>query len=107
MPDGLFRELQQMDEALGRIFFGDFATLETLLPARADLLSRIALVACTPDHHKALRRSRYATDAVIRQVCLARNLIVQEMSQLTQEQRWRDSISAQLPERSSNWSLQA
>jgi hypothetical protein len=107
MTDQLFRELRQMDEALSRVSFGDFTALETLLPQRAALLSRIVSVACTPDHEKALRRSRHAIEAVIRQVCLARNLIVQETAQLTQEQRWKDSISGQMPEHSSNWSLQA
>ena len=102
----LFRELEQIDEALARISFGDLAGLETLLPRRAELLSRLVPLACTTEHEKALRRSRHAAAAAIRQVCLARNQIVQEMYRLTQEQRWRESISAQGSERS-NWSLQA
>lgn len=102
----LFRELEEMDQVLAHVSFGDLESFRALLPKRAELLSRIDAVACTEEHERALRKSRHAAAAAIRQVCLARNLIVQEMAQLTQEQRWGDSVSNQLAEGSSSWSLQ-
>jgi hypothetical protein len=84
---------------------GDLASLEILLPKRAELLAQITALPATAERDLALRKSRHAATVAIRQVCLTRNLITQEMSQLTQEQRWRDSTSNQ-PEHSSQWSLQ-
>lgn len=101
-----FRELEEIDRELTHVSFGDMETLAALLPKRAEVLERAGSVASTEEHEKALRRSRHAAAAAIRQVCLARNLILQEMAQLAQEQRLQDCISHQLPERSSTWSLE-
>lgn len=100
----LFEQLEQMDKALAQIPFGDMEALEALLPKRAKLLAQVAAAARTEEHERALRRSRYAAAAAIRQICLTRNLIVQEMSQLTREQRWQDSASNH--QERCNWSLQ-
>ena len=103
----IFEELERMDQALAGVAFGDLAALEALLPQRAALLHRIAGTAGTAEHEKILRRSRHACDTAIRQVCLARNLMVQEMALLTQEQRLWESIHGQLPlEESCSWSFQ-
>src|SRR5689334_22205965 len=97
-------ELDQMDKALAQIPFGDLEALAAVLPQRAELLAKVTAAATSEEEEHALRRSRHAGAAAIRQICLTRNLIMQEMSQLTQEQRWQDAASNH-PERC-NWSLQ-
>ena len=94
-------DLRQVDSALSATELGDFAALEATLEKRACLVRRAAaaldaLRPVTPEQYAALRRSHETGSAALRQLILAQHMLATELSQLKQEQRLWDTMSAQL-----------
>ncbi len=103
MPElnDILKELETVDADLAKTGNGDFARFSAVLEKRNRLIGQAtaaidALRQPTAEQQIALRRSREAGVAAMRQLILAKHLLSTEIASLKQEQRLWDTVSAQV-----------
>lgn len=97
----ILEELETVDTDLAKADAGDLERLATVLLKRNRLIGAAtaaidALRQPTAEQQIALRRSREAGVAAMRQLILAKHMLSTEIASLKQEQRLWDTVSAQV-----------
>ena len=97
----ILQELETVDRDLAKADAGDLGRLAAVLQTRNRLIGEAtaaidALRQPTVEQQIALRRSREAGVAAMRQLILAKHLLSTEIASLKQEQRLWDTVSAQV-----------
>lgn len=97
----ILEELETVDADLAKADAGDLERLAAVLQKRNRLIGAAtaaidALRQPTVEQQIALRRSREAGVAAMRQLILAKHMLSTEIASLKQEQRLWDTVSAQV-----------